>query len=228
MKRWTTFLSEWKSSLIGKDGRMIPIVPVVGNHDVPKGMVDPGKTPVLLYQLFAFAKENVSYRALDVSSYISFMLLDTNHSYPIQGTQTEWLSQALKERSNVPYKFAVYHVGAFPSVYDYKSKISKKIRESWCPLFEENGVQLAFEHHNHAYKRTFPIKQEQVNAKGVIYMGDGCWGVKPRKPHKAWYLEKRLKKNCFNLISLSENGCDVVAYSNTGDVLDVVPHFTAE
>ena len=45
-------------------------------------------------------------------------------------------------------------------------------------------MQLAFEHHGHAFKVTHPIK-------GVTYLGDGCLGVKPRaiKNKTAWYLE---------------------------------------
>jgi len=229
IKRWMTFFSEWRSSIVGKGGRMIPILPVVGNHDVPKPLVNPNKTSVLLYQLFAFTEDNLSYRAIDVGSYLSLILLDTNHTYPIQGTQTDWLKGALKERAAVPYKFAVYHVGAFPSVYDYNAKIPTSVRNLWCPLFEDSGVQVAFENHNHAFKRTFPIKQGKIDASGVTYIGDGCWGVKPRKTvSKAWYLDKKLKKNCFSFVSLSEQGCDIVSYANTGEVIDIAPHFTAE
>ena len=227
IKRWTTFFSEWKTSLVGKGGRMIPIVPVVGNHDVPKNQVDPRKTPVLLYQLFAFGEENISYRALDIGSFLSLILLDTDHSYPIIGDQTQWLKQALSDRAQVSYKFAVYHVGAYPSVYPYNGAIPKRIRKYWSPLFEANGVQVAFEHHNHAYKRTYPIKAEQIDSNGVIYIGDGCWGVKPRKPHpKAWYLAEKDRKNCFNFVSISDQGCDITAYAITGEVIDKAPRIT--
>ena len=227
IKRWTTFFSEWKRSMVGKGGRMIPIVPVVGNHDVPKNQIDPRKTPVLLYQLFAFKKENVSFRALDIGSTLSLILLDTDHSYPIVGDQTQWLKETLSDRSNIPYKFAVYHVGAYPSVYPYNGGIPKRIRKYWCPLFEEGGVQVAFEHHNHAYKRTFPIKDEQIDSKGVIYMGDGCWGVKPRKPHpRAWYLAAKDRKNCFNFVCLTVQGCDITAYAINGEVIDKAPRIT--
>lgn len=229
MKRWMTFFSEWKSAMIGKDGRIIPIVPVVGNHDVPKKMADPRTTPVTFYQIFAFPEANLSYRTLDIGESISFILLDSDHSYPIAGEQTEWLKKTLEERKDVRYKFAAYHISAFPSVYSYNAKIARRIRENWCPLFEEYGVPVAFEHHNHAFKRTYPIKQEQVNAKGVIYVGDGCWGVKPRGTvSKAWYLEKKAKKNTFTMITFLPTGCDIVSYTNSGEVIDRMPRISAE
>lgn len=229
MKRWMTFFSEWASAMVGKDGRMIPIVPVVGNHDVPKKRPDPRTTPVTFYQIFALPKENISYRVLDIGNYLSFLLLDTDHSYPIAGEQTEWLKGALEERKDVLYKFAAYHVSAFPSVYSYNTKIAKSIRDNWCPLFEEYGVPVAFEHHNHSFKRTYPIKAEQINANGVIYVGDGCWGVKPRKPvSKAWYLEKKAKKTTFSMVTLLPTGCDIVSYTNTGETIDAVPRISAK
>jgi acid phosphatase type 7 len=223
MRRWITFFSEWNTTMVGKEGRLIPILPVVGNHDVPPGRVDPTKTPVLLYQLFAFKQDNVSYRTLDIGSYLSLFLLDTDHSYPIEGKQSEWLRSALSERSDVPYKFAAYHISAYPSVYRYKKTTAKKIREHWSPLFEDHGVQLAFEHHNHAYKRTFPIKKEAVDPTGVVYMGDGSWGVSPRSPFNAWYLEKRMKQTCVNVIDLSDQGCQVSVFNQNGKVLDSIP-----
>jgi hypothetical protein len=60
-------------------------------------------------------------------------------------------------------------------------KINHLIREHWCPLFDEYGVQLAFEHHDHAYKRTYPIRKGTVDPRGVVYLGDGAWGVTVRK-----------------------------------------------
>jgi hypothetical protein len=67
-----TFFHEWSKTMVTADGRLIPIVPVVGNHDVPCGQVDPKKNYVLLYQFFAFKEEGSPYRTLDLSDYASF------------------------------------------------------------------------------------------------------------------------------------------------------------
>jgi hypothetical protein len=205
VKRWMTFFYEWSKTMITADGRLIPIVPVVGNHDVPYGQVDPKKNYVLLYHFFAFKEEGAPYRTLDLSDYASFFLMDSGHSYPISGDQTQWLDASLHQKATVPYKFAAYHISAYPSVYKYDKEGPKSIRDNWCPLFEKYALNMAFEHHNHAYKRTYPIKAEKIDPSGVVYVGDGCWGASARKPYKnAWYLEKKAKSSCFNLVTLMD------------------------
>jgi hypothetical protein len=220
MKRWTTFFCEWNLTLVGKNKRLIPIIAVVGNHDVPKKMINPNQRSVLFYQLMSFP-DNRSYQVMDIGSYLSLFLLDTDHTFPISGDQTAWLKNVLNQRESIPYKFAAYHSSAYPSVYSFDSKVAQKIRECWSPLFENFGIAVAFEHHNHAYKRTFAIKNEQKDPSGVVYIGDGCWGVSPRRPSsKAWYLETKHRKNCFNVVTLGKDSCDIEVYSDSGDLLD--------
>jgi len=221
VKRWMSFFYEWSENMITSHGRLVPIVPVVGNHDVPVGQVDPKNNYVLLYQLFAFKDENTSYRTLDLSDYASFFLMDTGHSYPIDGKQTQWLSDTLNAKASVPYKFAAYHISAYPSVYKYNKETPVAVRQNWSPLFERHSVQVAFEHHNHAYKRTYPIKAEKIDPTGVVYVGDGCWGASPRKPYKnAWYLEKKAKSSCFNILTLAQEKGEIVVHSDSGKEID--------
>ena len=35
---------------------------------------------------------------------------------------------------------------------------ARNIKDHWITLFEQHGVRLAFENHDHAYKRTYPIR----------------------------------------------------------------------
>jgi acid phosphatase type 7 len=224
MKRWQTFFQEWKKSMVTSDGRLIPIVPILGNHDIRKKKREDGtvevRTPVLFFEFFAFPERCVSYRALDIGSSCSLFLLDTNHVFPIEGEQTAWLEQALQERQSVPVQMAVYHIGAFPSVYPYEGQTPRTIRRFWAPLFEKYHLDVAFEHHNHAYKRTFPIKEEKINNEGVVYIGDGTWGVFPRKAKNRWYLASKASKNCFNLVTLEGESYKVEAFDNKGKMID--------
>ncbi len=220
-KRWGTFFEEWHKQMVAPDGRLIPMVVVIGNHDV-KSKVEGGS----FYKLFAFPEENIPYRALDFGTYFSLFLLDTNHTYPIEGLQSAWLNEALAKREAVSFKIPVYHVGAYPSVYRYDGHIPTKIRDMWVPLFEKYGVKFAFENHNHAYKRTHPIKAGKVDQTGVIYLGDGAWGVAPRKPKPIkdqWYMATSAQKNCFWLISLSKEGYAVKSLDGEGKLIEELP-----
>jgi hypothetical protein len=214
-RRWATFFKEWKKQMVTSDGRLIPLIAVVGNHDVKARDKN-----ALFYTLFAFSEEGLPYRVLDFGSYFSLFLLDTGHTCPIDGDQQEWLKRVLLERKNVPYKMATYHVAAYPSVYAYKAAVPTKIRTHWVPLFEEHGIQFAFENHNHAYKRTHPIKGGKIDPKGVVYLGDGSWGVNARKPKSRWYLAKTAQTNFFWMVTLDQEGYSMESISQNGKVIE--------
>lgn len=224
IRRWRTFLKQCKSQLVDKLGRLIPIIPVLGNHDI-RGSSLSRSQQALFYELFALPEKNVPFRTLDCGDYMSLFLLDSGHGYNIAGAQTEWLRKQMAEREGMPYQFAAYHIGAYPSVYPYGGKTPIEIRNNWTPLFEKNRLNVAFEHHNHAYKRTHPIKEGKVDPEGVIYMGDGSWGVSPRRTKEMWYLVKSARENIVNLVTLTEKMGTVEALNIQGKVVDVVSTF---
>ncbi|MBS0603792.1 MAG: metallophosphoesterase family protein [Verrucomicrobia bacterium] len=222
LKRWRTFLKEWKSQMVTSDGRLIPIMPVLGNHDIKATTLKPMSHHFYFYDLFAMEEKGMPYRVLDAGNYLSLFLLDTGHSYNIGGQQTDWLKKTLSSRENVAYKMAAYHIAGYPSVYPFKGSGPKRIRAEWSPLFERYHLNVAFEHHNHAYKRTHPMKASKIDPDGVIYMGDGSWGVTPRKPKHLWYLDAAAQVNAVCLVTLKPDASQVEALTISGQVIDSV------
>lgn len=221
VERWETFFELWTKDMVTSDGRIIPIVPVIGNHDVKEGFDNPYKTGVMFYQFFAFPDSGKSYRTMRIGDELIFYLLDSGHTYPIGGAQAEWLKNALKRNQQGLYHVPVYHIGAYPSVTAYSHRGSCDIRKFWCPLFEKYGVKVSMEHDSHAFKRTFPIKEGKVNHEsGIQYLGDGAWGVFPDKPHRHWYLAKALQSNCYWLFTVDRSSCKCVALDLEGSLLD--------
>jgi hypothetical protein len=223
LTRWQTFLRDLQRGL-GSEGRLIPILFLVGNHDVNKAKNRTGNLE-LFYQLFTFPEEGKAYRALDFGNYLSLMMLDTGHTWPIEGGQTAWLEQTLQERQEATYRLAVYHVAAYPSYYPFTGNREELIRKNWVPLFEKYRVPFAFEHHNHTYKRTHPIKEGKIDPIGVTYLGDGSWGVPPRQvksPSQAWYLAKSASVNSCYIVTVSEEKCLIEAKNSKGGVIDQV------
>ena len=218
--RWLEFFKTWTYTMRGASGRLIPMVSVIGNHDVDsKGLQNPSKAPGY-YHFFALSEEG-GYRTLDFGNTMSLFLLDTNHTHPIAGKQTAWLKEALKEREGVPYKFASYHVPAYPAHRNYTYGISRLVRQHFVPLFEEAHITAAFEHHDHLYKRTFPLLHDTPHKEGVVYFGDGAWGVKkPRSPKKAWYLDKALQARHVIVVDVKEEGVTFTAIDSKGEVID--------
>lgn len=202
--RWEEWFAALENTLIAEDNRLIPIVGAIGNHEVVGGyytrheefeQTDEWRKRIApyFYQLFAFPGQP-GWGVLDFGDYMTMPVLDTNHSNPIAGKQTEWLAEALAERKGrFTHILPMYHVPAFPSVRNFEGGTSREVREHWVPLFEDAGVQVAFENHDHVYKRTHPIRGGEVDRDGIVYVGDGAWGVAVRPTHpvrETWYLAR--------------------------------------
>jgi len=239
---------EWfeacNKTLVTPGGRVLPVIVVIGNHEVRGGFITGAAAADLrksspemdaaairsslapyFYALFA-SPGQPGYLALDFGDYMSLVLLDSNHTTPIKGPQTDWLEKTLAQRKNRPNVFPVYHVPAYPSVRPYEEPVSVLVRETWVPLFEKYGVRLAFENHDHAYKRTKPLRAGKVDDSGIVFLGDGAWGVETREPHPAdttWYLEKSAKARHFILVTLEENSRSLEVFDENGVRIDAIP-----
>ena len=222
--RWLTWLIAWKTDMITPEGHLIPMLPVIGNHDV-SGRYDqtPEQAP-FFYTLFAAMPGIQGYNVLDFGSYMSIFLLDSDHTHPVKGKQAAWLAKTLEQRKEIPHKFAIYHVPAYPSVHSLEEEVGKAIRKYWVPSFDAYHLTAAFENHEHLYKRTHPILNGVIDAQGVMYIGDGGWGVdKPRRPRRLqskWYLAKATSARHFLLMTVEQDKQTVTAISSDGSVID--------
>lgn len=220
LRHWLAFFSEWKKSFARNDHRIIPFLVIPGEEDIRSDDYD------LFFSLFAFPQKKL-YRNIQFGNYLTLYLLDSGHFHPIDGPQSYWLSHALKETPTTAFSFAIYHESAYPSSTPYFGSAAKKIRTDWCSLFDEYHLQAAFEHHNHAFKRTFPLFHNQINAQGTVYLGDGSWGAEPRKTNDLWYLEKKAKKNGVWLVQLASQKATLTAidlFNQPIDELSISSH----
>ncbi len=225
-KRYLTFLKMWKQTMITQRGHMVPILATTSNEDT-KGRYNRTKADApIFYTLFRRGGQEEAYRVVDFGSYMSIWLLDSGHTNPIAGKQTDWLRATMSERRNVPLKYAIYHVPSYPSTRKKNEEVSSLMRNNWLPIFEEFGVKVGFEHHDHAYKRTFKIKNGKKNESGPFYMGDGGWGVsnprKPMDPSQEWYLVKTAQKRHFIVATVRDKIQTYQAVDHMGVVFDEV------
>ena len=195
------------------DGCVIPFLIAPGDEDIQSDDYQ------LFFSLFAFPQEQL-YRSIDFGNYLTLFLLDTGHFHPIDGPQAYWLNETLKKCQKSHYRFAVYNESAYPSFDSYSSPVAKKIRTCWCPLFDRYGLQAVFEHHNRSFKRTFPLKDNQINEEGIVYLGDGCWGALPQKTQDHWYLAKKAKKTGVWLVQLTAERASLQAIDLLNEIID--------
>jgi hypothetical protein len=239
VRRWYEWFEAVRNSLVTPDGRSIPVLVAVGNHEVRGGYVERvrgyrqddatrARIAPFFFALFAMPGQP-GWAALDAGDYLSLILLDSGHANPIDGEQTDWLAAALAARDTVPHVFPVYHIPAFPSARDYDNARSRRIREHWVPLFERHGIAVAFENHDHTYKRTHPVRSGSITADGIVYFGDGAWGIRTRRVRRArggdppWYIARAASVRHFVLAEIDAAGRRFVAVDETGRVFDELP-----
>ena len=254
VERWYEFMEATMNTLVTPDGRVLPVIASIGNHEVigyvydrddhelrenmpPYTQDDESRERIApyFYDLFAFPGQP-GYGVLDFGDYMSILILDTDHSNPVEGEQTEWLESVLADRKDRPHLFPAYHVPAWPGVRDSDGPISSRIREHWVPLFERYGVRVAFENHDHAYKRTHPLRDGAIADDGIVYIGDGAWGVHTRPigggddpdfwtyhGNDPWYLKRASSERHFILGTIHGIHQHFLMINEHGEIIDEYP-----
>ena len=222
--RWFDYFASWKTNAVAPDGRLIPMLVTLGNHEVKGSYRKPLDNARSFYTLFSSPGPQ-GYQCLDFGKYLSLLLLDSDHTHTIAGEQTEWLGKQLAQRRKVPHVFPVYHTPGYPGFREDTGTQAKEVRTHWSPLFDKYGVKLAFENHDHCFKRTHPIRAGKIDPKGTIYLGDGAWGVGLRKPDPTkprWYIAKSGDIRHLYLVTLYPDARHVVAINEGGQIFDEV------
>lgn len=231
--RWADWLKSWMEHAVSEDGRLIPMVLAIGNHEVRGGR--DGKIPddaPYFYSLFQLP-ENRAYYALDFGKYLSVIVLDTQHTNPVAGAQAAWLGEALAARSEQQFVFICYHYPAYGTTKAPRGKtpldapLSIAIREHWMPHWEKYGVTAVFENDHHNYKRTHRLRQhKRDDENGILYLGDGAWAVRTRTvptPEEGWWLAKAEGRNHVFDVRLYAGGTSVIrAVDIDGQIFDEV------
>jgi hypothetical protein len=222
------FLENYSDDLRDEKQRLIPMLACLGNHDVSGKYGQPREHAPFFYALFGGLFTDTGYAALDFGQYMSLIFLDTDHTSPIGGAQTDWLEKALKEREDCLNVFVANHVPAYPSHRAFEGTDGDKgtgedNRKYWVPLFERYKVDAVFEHHDHTYKRTHPLLDGRPNEKGVLYLGDGSWGRirKPTDMDKRPYLAVASEDYHVSVHRIEGRQQFHVALSDSGRVVDV-------
>jgi acid phosphatase type 7 len=222
------FLRNYSKHVIGRDGRLIPMIACIGNHEVNGGYNKPRAKAPFFYALFDGLYPETGFATLDFGDYLSLVLLDTGHTTPIDGAQTDWLEKTLKARADHPNVLVVNHVPAYPSYRNYQGANGKEgtgagNRKHWVPLFQKYRVPVVFEHHDHTFKRTKPLLDGLAHDNGVLYLGDGSWGRlrNPKKPDQLAYLAASSKDYHLSLHRLQGTERFHLALDEFGRVMDV-------
>jgi hypothetical protein len=222
------FLRNYSKHMIGRNGRLIPMIACIGNHEVDGGYNKPRAKAPFFYALFDGLYPEHGFASLDFGDYLSLVLLDTGHTSPIAGLQADWLEKTLRARVDHPHVIVVNHVPAYPSYRNPQLALGKGgtgtgNREHWVPLFQKYRVPVVLEHHDHTFKRTKPLLDGLAHANGELYLGDGSWGRlrSPKTPDELSYLAASSRDYHLSLHRLQGRERFHLALDEFGRVMDI-------
>lgn len=199
---WDLFLSQWAAYMTSSNGRLVPMVLTVGNHDVGQDSqsyrnVTIGPAGPMYFSYFPqhFARDlqgNVVYDVPEIASRKSYfyhhlgsavmLSLDSAYVVSMDGEQLVWLEATLEALApTYPVRFVTYHVPLYPSSPSLDLSIVPVALgiKYWVPIFDQYSVMTVFENHVHSFKRTNPLSCSLSSPAGTVYVGDGQWGAKP-------------------------------------------------
>jgi len=155
------------------------LVPLIGNHECQGGH------PTLYLKQFKLPSNGPAGmergRAYSFEySNAQFIILDSNLE---PATQTRWLEQQLAA-SRARWRFVACHHPAYPSAV---GRSNDELFREWTPVFDKYHVDVVLQGHDHAYLRTFPMKEGKpvaTPAEGTVYVVSVS-GTKfyPQAPH---------------------------------------------
>lgn len=223
-ERWDKFFDIWDRNAITSDNYVIPFITAIGNHEA--GGFDQGST--LFYSRY-FVHENIVDDVDNIPVYHSHVIADTillsldsavlNHP----ADQVEFIEAELqKVEENAP-KFAIYHAPLYPSVRQYNNYWTTLVRDAWGPVFDSHKLTVGLENHDHAYKVTPRIKNEEPDVGGTLYIGDGCWGTKPRQTvgqDDRWWIDRVEAVKFFFNIEVTDTEVNINAIDSDANVFD--------
>jgi hypothetical protein len=200
-----------------------PVMPTPGNHE---------ERSFRYFEQLAMPRHSPAVAGYDDRAWYSFdygnthfISLSTEEAVEPGGPQTRWLEADLARAAQVPairWIVVFTHRPAFSSGTHAPSPI---VRDTWAPLFERYGVDVAFFGHDHHYERSHPIAGGRIvsaEAGGVIHIVTGGAGA-PLRSVKPNDLAARTRSVFhFVEVSVTDTEMRIEARDRSGRVFDSV------
>ena len=219
---WDELLQAWSVNMVTPAGYMIPMTVAIGNHELNgSSSTDPYvRSP--FYMAFFGDQTGGTYFTRLLGDNVVLFVLDSNHLVPHNGAQRDWLAAEMETYKNIPVNFAVYHRPLYPCYRPFDDEDSVAGRTYWMPLFDQYHLVAAFENHDHAFKRSHRLKNNQLDVTGTSYLGDGCFGQTPRVPPdpSRWYLSVSDARAHFWYVEANTSSAYYAAYDMDGTKFD--------
>ncbi len=203
--------------------KQTPLYPVVGTHELGSG------SNVCGYQAYTdvyYLPENAP--SGDVERYYSFdwgnvhvISLNTEQNYDAGSAQYNWLESDLQNTDRRWIVVAFHNPPYSSGPHGNDTNVQAQL----VPLFEQYGVDVVLNGHDHDYERTCPIKNNActtIDNGGVVYIVTGGAGspLYNRANPNAWFTANYSKSYHFMLLSVNDCQMDIQAIDDSGNQID--------
>ena len=164
----------------------IPIFPCLGNHE---------RNAIHYYNYHSVPDDQGEvYYSFDYGNAHIISLNSNAQDAPFElgEKQTEWLIEDLKKHKDATWKFVYFHHPLFRS---HPTRGVTAQRWVWQPVFEEYGVDLVLNGHDHYYMRSYPIGSYSGEPKRGVYhliSGGGGANTYPMVPKEHAAFRRRI------------------------------------
>lgn len=199
----------------------IPVFPVAGN----------GEADLHWYNRYHRLPEPEAYYTFQYGN-AQFFMLNSNKNEELKkgGVQYEWLQEQLASSKATWKIIAHHHCPVSSDENDYgntwageQSNLGDPKFDNLKPLYESAGVDLVFYGHVHAYERSWPLKDGQVDRQnGVVYIqsGGGGGNLEDFVPTHSWFSNKTQRGHHYCKVDIFENTFSFKMYDIEGRLRD--------
>ena len=199
--RWDRMLRLY-TSIRTREGYSLPFLTIPGNHEGGGFLVEPSMDEYNFY--IPYFPQYDDDNPADVHTTHHYHLigkrllmigLDAGIMLPLS-TERAYLEATLKRFENASkFTIVMNHVPMYPSTRARDDENTVMCRDYLESALDQYKVPLVLEFHDHAYKRTFPMKDGKRNdADGTVHIGDGGLGAYESSRPITWkddYMFKR-------------------------------------
>jgi hypothetical protein len=160
-----------------------------------------------------------------------FFMLDSNRKrrqFAEAGKQYQWLEDRLRE-STATWKFVCFHHAPYTSDEDDYGNAWADLSTQGdpetrplVPLFETYNVDVVMFGHLHMYERSWPIRNNRVEANGVHYLlaGGGGGNLEDFAPNAAHFSARGYRGHHYCLFSIHDHALRLSMHDLTGALRD--------
>ncbi|MDR3149970.1 MAG: metallophosphoesterase family protein, partial [Oscillospiraceae bacterium] len=204
----------------------IPLMPVNGNHESNH----PGGKPLAYTDVFALPKNGPAGFEEEFYSFNygdAHITVVNTHVYSgeqgLSGADYDAIKEWIREdiaSSRAKWKMVALHHPVYAVAND---GVSALVLQNWAPVFEETGVDVVFEGHQHVYARSMPLYQGQVDYEnGIVYIM-GVSGSKFYSTANENLMARVIyNQSCYQAVEADGDTLSISTYSASGALLDSI------